>query len=77
METDLDGSHLRLTKVTGADFTEGNWTLRLAERANDAYYEWPGPKAANIPATCMLEFDSGHEDPARVLFEQHCRSKKK
>jgi hypothetical protein len=75
LEAEIEGSHIRLTKIAGTDFTEGNWTLRLAEQANNDYYEWPGPKNAKISATCMLEFDSGHEDPARVLFEQRCRSK--
>lgn len=75
VETDVEDSHIRLTKLAGADFT-GSWTLRLAERANDDYYDWPGPRGANIAASCMLELDNGHEDPARVRFEQHCRSKK-
>jgi hypothetical protein len=75
VETDVEDSHIRLSKIAGADFT-GSWTLRLAERADDDYYEWPGPKGANIAASCMLELDNGHEDPARVRFEQHCRSKK-
>jgi hypothetical protein len=76
VETDVKDSHIRLTKIAGADFA-GSWTLRLAERADDDYYEWPGPKGANIAASCMLELDNGHEDPARVRFEEHCRSKKK
>jgi hypothetical protein len=76
VETDVGGSHIRLTNITGADFA-GSWTLRLAEHANDDYYDWPGPKGANIAASCMLELDNGHEDPARVLSEEHCRSKKK
>ncbi len=75
-ETDVEDSHIRLTKIAGADFTEENWTLRLAERADDDY-EWPGPKGANIPASCMLEFDSANEEPERGHFEEHCRSKKK
>jgi hypothetical protein len=76
-ETDVEESHIRLTKITGADFTEGKWTLRLAEHFNEDYYDWPGPKDANIPASCILEFDSGRQDPARGLFEEHCRRKKK
>lgn len=74
VETDVEGSHIRLTKMSGADFA-GSWTLRLAERADDDYYEWPGPKGANIAASCMLDLDNGHEDPARVRYEEHCRSK--
>jgi hypothetical protein len=77
LETDVEGSHIRLIHVNGKDFTQEDWTLRLAERANDDYYDWPGPKGANIPTTCMLEFELVHTDPGRVLFEQHCRSKKK
>ncbi len=73
-ETGVEGSHIRITKLAGADFAEGNWTLRLAERSNDDY-AWPGPKGVNISTTCMLEFDSGHEDPARGRFVQNCRSK--
>jgi len=76
VETDVQDSHIRITKIAGADFA-GSWTLRLAERADDDYYEWPGPKGANIAASCMLELDNGHEDPARGRFEEHCRSKKK
>jgi hypothetical protein len=76
LETDVAGSHIRLIHVNGKDFTQEDWTLRLAERINDDYYDWPGPKGADIPTTCMLEFDSVHSDPGRVLFEQHCRSKK-
>lgn len=75
LEMDVRKSHIRLTNMNGGDFTGGKWTLRLAERANDDYYEWPGPKDADISSSCMLELDSGHEDPARVLFLQHCRSK--
>lgn len=77
LETDIGSSHIRLVHLNGEDFTQEDWTLRLAERANDDYYDWPGPKAADIPTTCMLEFESIHSDPGRVLFEQHCRSKKK
>ncbi|MGA7907268.1 MAG: hypothetical protein WCA16_07655 [Candidatus Sulfotelmatobacter sp.] len=76
VETDVQDSHIRLTKIAGAEFA-GSWTLRLAERADDDYYEWPGPKGATIAASCMLELDNGHEDPARVRFEENCRSKKK
>jgi len=77
LETDTEGSHIRLVHLNGKDFTAESWTLRLAERANEDYYDWPGPKEGDIPSTCMLEFDSAHSDPARVLFEQHCRSKTK
>jgi len=76
LETEVGESHIRLTKIAGADFTAKHWMLRLSESINDDY-EWPGPKEADIPASCMLEFDSGHEDSARVLFEQHCRTRKK
>jgi len=71
----VEDSHIRLTKTAGADFA-GSWTPRLAERADDDYYEWPGPKGANIAASCMLELGNGHGDPARGRFERHCRSKK-
>jgi len=76
LETDVAGSHIRLLHVNGKDFAQEDWTLRLAEQANENYYDWPGPKGADIPTTCMLEFESAHSDPGRVLFEQHCRSKK-
>jgi len=76
LETDAEGDHIR-THIAGADFTEETWTLRLAERANDDYYDWPGPKGADIRASCMLEFESIHSDPGRVHFEQHCRNKNK
>ena len=76
LETDVAGTHIRLVHVNGKDFTQEDWTLRLAERADDDYYAWPGPKGADIPTTCMLELESVHSDPGRVLFEQHCRSKK-
>lgn len=76
VEADVQDMHIRITKVAGADFA-GNWTLRLAEHADDEYYEWPGPKRADIAESCMLELDDGHEDPARVRFEEHCRSKKR
>jgi hypothetical protein len=77
LEADVEGSHIRLIHVTGEDFTQEDWTLRLAERANDDYYDWPGPKRADISTTCMLEFESAHTDPGRILFQEHCRSKKK
>ena len=76
-ETDVEGDHIRLTHITGTDFTEEDWTLCLAERANDEYYDWPGPKRADIRASCILEFESIHTHSGRVHFEQNCRSKKK
>ena len=76
VEIDVDDSHIRVTKLAGTDFS-GRWTLRLAEHADDDYYDWPGPKEANIATSCMLELDNGHEDPARIRFEQGCRSQKK
>lgn len=76
LETDIAGTHIRLIHVNGKDFTEEEWTLRLAEHINDDYYDWPGPKEADISTTCMLELESVHSEPGRVLFEQHCRSKK-
>ena len=72
---DVEHSHIRLTKIAGTDFS-GRWTLRLAEHADDEYYEWPGPKEADIAASCMLELDNGHEDPGRIRFEQNCRKPK-
>jgi Gram-negative bacterial TonB protein C-terminal len=75
-ETDVEGSHIRLSDIAGADFTDEDWTVRLAERANDDYYAWRGPKTARIPSTCMLYLESIHEEPGRVYFEEHCRSKK-
>jgi hypothetical protein len=76
LETDVVGSHIRLLHINSNDFSSEDWTLRLSERVNDDYYDWPGPKGADIPTTCMVEFDSVHSDPGRVLFEEHCRTKK-
>jgi hypothetical protein len=76
LETDVGGSHIRFIHVTGWTFTYEDWTLRLAEHINADYYEWRGPKGADIPSSCMLEFESVHADPGKVLFEQNCRSKK-
>jgi hypothetical protein len=76
-ETDVDGSHIRLPDISGSDFTDEEWTLHLAERANNKYYQWPGSKKAYIPSTCMLQFDSVHEEPGRIYFEEHCRDKEK
>jgi hypothetical protein len=77
LETDVGGSHIRFVHVTGGDFTFEDWTLRLAEQVNADYYDWRGPKGADIPSSCMLEFQSVHADPGKGLFEQHCRSKRK
>jgi len=77
LDADVGGDHIRFTHLTGMDFTDQDWTLRLAERADEDYYDWPGPKGADIPTTCMLEFESPNQDPARGHFEEHCRSKKK
>ncbi|MEW6364476.1 MAG: hypothetical protein AB1714_07540 [Acidobacteriota bacterium] len=77
LETDVADSHIRLTKLTGRDFRVGKWTLRLADEANDKYYEWPGPKNARIPSTCIVEFDNGQTCAARAMFEEHCRTRMK
>jgi hypothetical protein len=76
LQADVGGDHIRFTHLTGMDFTDQDWTLRLAERADDDY-DWGGPKGADIATTCTLEFESPNEDPGRVQFEEHCRSKKK
>ena len=76
LETNVADSHIRLVNVTGWDFAYEDWTLRLAEHTDVNYYEWPGPKGADIPSPCMLEFESVHTDPGRGLFEQNCRTKK-
>jgi hypothetical protein len=72
----VEGSEIRLRGLHGPDLT-GQWTLRMSDRIDADYYDWPGPKKADIPRTCMLELDSGTEDPARVLFGQDCRKRRR
>jgi hypothetical protein len=77
LATDVDGDRIRLSSITGEDFTQEDWTLLLADRAYDGDYQWAVPKGTNVRASCMMVFDSVHSDPGRVLIEQHCRSKNK
>jgi hypothetical protein len=77
LEIDTEESHLRLTHVSGKDFAQEDWTIVLAERVYDDDYMWAVPKGTKVRSTCMLVFESVHTDPGRVLFEQHCRTKKK
>jgi hypothetical protein len=77
LDTYAEGDHIRITHITGTDFTQEDWTLVLADRAYDDEYQWAVPKGASVRASCMLAFESVHTDPGRVLYERHCRSKNK
>ena len=60
--------------LSGTKLTQENWTLLLAERDYDEGYQWAVPKGSDIPATCILVFDSAR-DRATFVFYSHCRAK--
>jgi hypothetical protein len=74
--TDVGDDHIRVSKLSGKVLAMENWTLLLAERRYDDDHQWAVPKGTNIPASCMLVFDSVHADPGTVVFDPHCRSRR-
>jgi hypothetical protein len=75
--TDVGDDHIQISKLSGKVLVMENWTLLLAERRYGDDYQWAVPKAAKISASCMLVFDSVHADPGTVVFDPHCRSRRK
>ena len=73
---DVDGDQIRISKLSAKVFSLENWTLLLAERRYPDDYHWAVPKGTDIPASCMLVFDSVHADPGTVVLDPHCRTKR-
>jgi hypothetical protein len=73
---DVGDDHIQISKLSGKVLAMENWTLLLAERRYDDDHQWAVPKGTNIPASCMLVFDSVHADPGTVVFDPHCRSRR-
>jgi hypothetical protein len=78
VEMDLDDTHIRISDEPGWVFTVESWTLRIAERFDSVYYNFPGPRnAVSIPESCLLGLESLYLEPGRERFVRNCRSKLK
>lgn len=73
----VEGDHIRVSKLSGKLFKKESWTLLLAERCYGEDYQWVIPKGAAIRSSCILVFDSVHTDPGTAVFDAQCRSKRR